>query len=127
VSLNSHPLRPTTPSDIKLIAYILNEVPPTFVFEYGAFVIQFLEQTQRYGKDIAELASNGFYRSSIGGLKHGVPGEPFPEDINIKNKAAEILKTLPRFSPAYNLYEKIHMIAVHDIEISNREREIYDE
>ncbi len=117
----------STLSDMRRIARILCEVPQTFVFEQREFVIRFLERAKLCGKDVLDIALDALYRSSTSGVKHGTPGEPFPEDVNMKNKAETTMSELSRFSPAYKLYEQIKLSAEHCIQYSLKEREAFED
>ena len=113
--------------DIQIISEILRHANPSFVFEYQPFVIQFLEIAKRYGDDALSNAVGSLWSSAITGTRMGSLGEPFQEDIVMKEKAARILQEVPRFSPAYGLYEALKKTAQQNIERSRRERERLEE
>ncbi|MDN3279238.1 hypothetical protein QWJ07_33580 [Frankia sp. RB7] len=50
-------------------------------------------------------AFGALYSSAIGGVRSGTPGEPMPRDVSMKERSEAILKSLARFSPAYELYD----------------------
>ena len=47
------------------------------------------------------------FGSAIGGLRSGAPGEPMPRDLSMKEESEKILQSLPRFSPAFELYDAL--------------------
>lgn len=59
--------------------------------------------------------------------KTGTPGEPFPRDLEALEKAKSILDSLPRFSPAYRLYDLIKRDAEKNIAESLKEQELFEE
>jgi hypothetical protein len=116
-----------TPVDIRIISRILSEVPTDFVFQHGEFVMRFLNKAKQFGKECLRDALNALYGATISGTRKGIPGEPFPQDIKIKEDTEKALKEVSRFSPAYRLYEDLNKTANHNIARSIRERENYDE
>ena len=56
------------------------------------------------------------------GLKSGTAGQPFPQDIACRDRAKEVLESLPRYSVAYELYDGLRRDA--EIEIK---RQLEDE
>jgi transcriptional regulator with XRE-family HTH domain len=116
-----------TEADIRTIAKILSESHPTFVFEHRAFVERFLERAKQFGKNILDEAIGQFFRSAIGGVRSGTVGEPTPEDLLMKQEAEKILSDLPRFAPAYPLYDSIARHAGWSIDRSIRDGEAFEE
>ena len=91
-------------NEMRLIANVLEEAPPDFVFNQAAFVSTLLERAKRHDKDTLQRVSSALFGSAIGGIRQGVPGEPFPRDLKMKASAESVLRSLSRFSPAYELY-----------------------
>ena len=65
--------------------------------------------------------------AAISGVKKGTPGESFPQDKKMKEESENALKEIPRFSPAYKLYEDLKKYAEYNIKASYRDRESFDE
>jgi hypothetical protein len=116
-----------TEIDIRTIAKILGEAPPTFVLEQRAFVFRFLERAKQFGKGALDEAISELFRSAISGVRSGNVGEPTPEDLLTKQGAEDALAQLPRFSPAFALYESIAKHAVWSIDRSVRDGEAFEE
>jgi transcriptional regulator with XRE-family HTH domain len=116
-----------TEIDIRTIAKILGEAPPTFVLEQRAFVFRFLERAQQFGKGVLGEATNELFRSAISGVRSGGVGEPTPDDLATKQGAEDALAQLSRFSPAFALYESIAKHAVWSIDRSIRDGEAFEE
>lgn len=107
--------------DLQTIANIVREADPAFVFNHVAFVVALLESAHRLGTDLHREVTSELYASAIGGVKHGSPGQAFPADLELKARAEKMLATLPRFSPAVDLYEHLKQHADASIRWSLRE------
>ena len=70
---------------------------------------------------------SALYRATISGIRKGIPGEPFTEDVQMRVEAEKALMEIPRFSPAYRLYENLKKNADHNIDLSFRDREAFDD
>jgi hypothetical protein len=119
--------------DLKLVSHILHEMPVEnqalndFVFRESGFVMRLLERALQFGKDCHKRVSSNLFGSAIRGLKSTTPGEPFPEDIAMKEKAEAMLKTLSRLSPAYNLYDSLRRHAEWNIQQALKSREQWED
>jgi hypothetical protein len=119
--------------DLKLVSHILHEMPVPnqrlndFVFRGSGFVMRLLERAQQFGKDCHSRVSSNLFGSAIRGLKSTTPGEPFPEDVAMKEKAEAMLKTLSRLSPAYDLYDSLRRHAEWNIQQALRSRERWED
>ncbi len=111
--------------DIHIISQILNELP-SVIFEHQSFTMQFLEKAQQCGKEKLDGAISALIGSAISGVRSGTVGEPFPLDIELKKKAETLLKEIPRYSPAYRLYESLREHAEQSIKRSLREGERFE-
>lgn len=94
-----------------------------FVFEHRAFVERFLGRAQQFGKEVVDKAINALWSAEALGLRSGIPGQPFPRDLKMKEEAEKALKEVPRFSPAYQLYDTIQKTAEANIRQSMRDAE----
>jgi len=117
----------STADDMRIISQVLSESRPNFVFEQRAFVTRFLDKAKQYGKDVLDNAVSALYSSAIAGLRSGIPGEPFPQDIMMRDEAEKALQAVPRFAPARHLYESLKKSAEADISRSLRERETFED
>jgi hypothetical protein len=107
VSFLSDWLAAATEDDIDMIGTILREAHPSFVFTEFSFVNRLLERAQQFSLDLCRHVTSALYASAISGMRHGAPGEPFPEDVALKEKSEEALARLSRFSSAFALYEAL--------------------
>jgi transcriptional regulator with XRE-family HTH domain len=116
-----------TEEDIKAIAKILGEAPSDFVFTHRDFVIRFVDRARQFGDRALEEAISNLFRSAIGGVRSGTPGEPTPDDLATRAEAEKAVAELPRFSAAFALYDRIQQHASWSIDISIRDGEAFEE
>ena len=113
--------------DMLLIGNILREASPDFVFTHTPFVERLLERAKRLDLDAYKRLLSGLLASAVGGIRQGVPGEPFPRDLEMKANAETVLRSLSRFSPAYPLYDDIKRHAEWNINQAHLDREAFEE
>ncbi len=90
-------------------------------------MISFLERASHLGKEYLDKAISSFYRSAISGVRSGSPGQPFPDDIKMKEESEQVLNELTRFSPAHRLYSSLKSTAESNIARSLKEGEALEE
>jgi hypothetical protein len=127
VRLMTERMQDSASTDIRIIAEILRNAHNTFVFEHQSFVISFLDAAARQGTEILDAATSSLWSSSISGTRMGSVGEPFPQDLKMRESAEKVLRELPRFSPAFGLYEAILKNAELSIKRSSKEREVLED
>jgi hypothetical protein len=113
--------------DLRLISDILGETDHTFVFTHRSFVERFLEKARQVSPQSLKGAISSLFGSAIGGIRTGTPGEPMPRDLEMKKTSEEILQSLPRFSPAYELYDALRKHAEEGITDSRRTKEAFED
>jgi transcriptional regulator with XRE-family HTH domain len=113
--------------DLRLIADILGETDHTFVFIHRPFVERFLDKAKQISPKALKKAIGSLFGSAIGGIRSGTPGEPMPRDIKMKEESDTILQSLPRFSPAFELYDGLRKHAEEGIADSRRERDAFED
>ncbi|WP_454619671.1 P-loop NTPase [Bradyrhizobium cenepequi] len=111
----------------EIIANVLREAPHTFVFDRVELVLTLLTRAQRIGPSALDRINSALMAASIGGLRQGTPGEPFPRDLETKSECEKVLSTLSKFSPAYELYDELLKHAKSEIARSMREREEFED
>ncbi len=117
----------STPAELMFLAQIFRQVPPDFVFEHRAFVLRFLERAKQYGNEMLENARSAFCKAANSGTRSGIRGEPFPQDIKMKQEAEKAKQNLSRFHPAYVLYDDLQKHAEANIQRSLKERETFED
>jgi len=116
-----------TAEDCRVISEVLSEAHSDFVFERATFVAGYLERARQFGKRPLKDAITSLYRSAISGMRQGIVGEPFPQDLRMKEEAKRILVSTPRFSPAFELYQSIQEHAEQSIQRSLLEAEALED
>ena len=117
----------STSDDMRIISQVLRQSHPNFVFEQRAFVTRFLDKAKQHGVEVLDNAVSALYSSAITGSKSGISGEPFPQDIMMRDEAEKALQEIPRFAPAHRLYDALKKSAEDDISRSLREREAFED
>ena len=89
------------------VANLLSEVPRGFAWSHVQWIIRTLEDAAR--RDAAVYKAIGFaLRSALmSGVRTGSPGEPFPEDVEQRDKAREVADRLPPGSPGERFYRSL--------------------
>jgi hypothetical protein len=103
-----------------------DETSRGFVFVHRPFVERFLTRAQGLGKDALDKAISVLWSAEAMGVRSGVPGQPFPQDVKMKEEAERALQEISRFSPAYRLYNTIKKTAENNIQQSMRDAEAWE-
>jgi transcriptional regulator with XRE-family HTH domain len=104
-----------------IVVSVLNEAKPTFVFEQTSFVKRFLQNAQLFGDETLSSATSTLYASATTGMRQGIPGEPFPEDIALLDNTKRMLLSLSSTEPTYKLYNAIKNYAERAIDDQRRD------
>jgi len=103
---------------LKAVGSILHEAPRTFVWDQADFVKRALRTAARYGEECVHLISGGLFTATTSGGRSGSPGQPFPEDIEQRDRSAGIARTLPPGSVEANFYRSLEKSARENIQWS---------
>lgn len=110
-----------------LLERILREAPPTFVFSQQAFVSRVLGAVRSHGTSLGAELEQSLTHSAIVGARSGIPGEPYPQDIRLRDQAAAALASLDSSDPACSLFNTLHDEATHRIGVAIEEGKAMDE
>jgi transcriptional regulator with XRE-family HTH domain len=105
-----------TVNQLKAVGYILHKAPRTFVWDQVDFVMRALRTAARYGEESVHMISGGLFASATSGIRSSTTGQPFPEDIEQRNRSAELVKTLPLGSVEANFYLSLEKTAIEHIQ-----------
>jgi transcriptional regulator with XRE-family HTH domain len=106
LSLLSEVLR-SGEADARTVASVLEEAPNDLVYNHVNFVSDALNAAARFGSDELRRMRGGLWASAIQGVRWGTPGQPFAEDIRLRDECAAIAKTLPQESLAADFYRDL--------------------
>lgn len=110
------------------VAQLLTKAPPSFVFDQADFVARLLEAAMIGGVETEKRVRSNLTEPLISQLRSGGGGEPFPQDIALRNRAREAAARFMAGSQAARFYRDIERYAEGQIrgKLLNDE-EIYDE
>lgn len=108
------------PKDVEVAALLLRGAPRSFVFEHAPFVVRLLEHAHSFGGPTSESIADDLAYPTLVGTRHGTPGQPFPEDIELRDRSAAHLSKLSRSSPAWEFYARLKERAEYDIKRRDR-------
>jgi hypothetical protein len=113
--------------DYKLIADIVGQASRDFVFQQKKFVINFLEFGALQGIETLRYLEGSLFESVIRGVKYGVAGQPFSEDLIMVKEAEKVLDEVSLYSPAHDFYERIKKYAEFSIQVNNEDAALFEE
>lgn len=116
-----------TSAHFVVLAALLREVPEMFVFAEHAFVSRILYAARSVGREAYMDICSSLQASAVYGSRSGILGQPFPQDVKMKERAEEMLASMSKIDPAYELYDAIHKSATNNIERSLAEGRALDE
>ncbi len=103
-------------NQLKAVGSILHEAPRTFVWDQADFVKRALRAAARYGEESVHMISGGLFAATTSGVRNGRPDQPFPEDIEQRDRSAELVRTLPPGSVEANFYRSLEKSAREGIQ-----------
>lgn len=86
---------------------LLEEAPEDFIFEHEGFVIYVIERAHAAGGDCYTQVAFALSHSVRFGLRSGAHGQPFPQDVTLRDKAMEAIKRYSLGSLAYQFYDEL--------------------
>jgi hypothetical protein len=86
---------------------LIREFPPGFIFGHLAFVSNLLEQAYNAGDECYEAVSSYLFSIATSGIKTGVPGQPFPVDIQLRDQAAAIAEQSFKGTPVRKFFDSL--------------------
>ena len=114
-------------SELGVVGHILREGPHDLVFRERPLVLRFLARCHQFGHQCYKSAASEVFSAAVSGMRSGTPGEPFPEDLRMKEEATEALKSIPRFAPGRDLYEDLLKFAEQSIRQQLKEAEAFED
>ncbi|MDE1150303.1 MAG: helix-turn-helix domain-containing protein [Azospirillaceae bacterium] len=112
--------------ELKWIAKLVRHTHHLFPFKQQRFVERYLDRCAVVDIDMLQRGTDALATAAVSGMKSGTHGEPMPRDLQARDDARKVLRSMPRLAPAYALYEVILKNAERDIAQSIREGQILD-
>ncbi len=78
-------------------AHLLREAPRGFLFSHLDYFDRVLEQSYVLGDECYTQVAHYVSYCEVFGSRHGTPGQPFPEDVQLRERALEAAKRLSVF------------------------------
>lgn len=112
--------------EVVLAGYLLREAHPGFIFNYPEFVCCFLRYARNIGVECYKIVSNSLAGSAISATRHGVAGQPMPQDIQLRDQAEKMMNECEKGSPVYKFYKGLYDYAKREIQedLKNYEAEL---
>jgi len=114
-------------NELIAVAAILEKAPSAFVFEQIPFVRRVLAAAADRSQEHLKRIGGALSSAASSGVRSGLAGEPFEEDVVQRDQAREIADTLPKGSPEERLYRSLEHIAEESIHWQvERDRDLLD-
>lgn len=110
-----------------LVARVLQESQSSLIYEHAKFIRDILDEAEVIGADALDEIRSAFSVSVHSGGRCGVPGEPFPEDLQLEQHCKQMLATLSRAEPAFDLYDRLLNDARYSISRQRKSKEALEE
>jgi transcriptional regulator with XRE-family HTH domain len=107
LSLLLEALRAGSEADARTVAKVLEEASNDLVFNHVSVVSELLASAARFGPDTLKAMHTSLYISATSGMRQGTPGEPFPEDVRLRDEGAAIADALPDSTAAARFYREL--------------------
>jgi hypothetical protein len=108
------------PQKLQQACRLFREAPQSFIFSHEAFTQHALEQAYMIGDECFQDVQNSLALTAICGERSGRPGQPFPQDLLLRDRSIETLSRLSLSSPLRGFYEVLLRRAETDIADSQR-------
>ncbi|QHG22480.1 helix-turn-helix domain-containing protein [Pseudomonas sp. DTU12.1] len=115
---------------VNVVASTLRCAHQSFVIDETPYIRELLSQAELVSDKAVKDISSALWASAVSGGRSGLAGEPFKEDVVLKDYAETILKGMSRMDPAYKLYNWLFQHSKENIERQadeNRAMELDDE
>jgi transcriptional regulator with XRE-family HTH domain len=98
------------------IGKIIEDAPENYIFQHPDFVTKMFSAAKPYGPDFLKSVRNSLVSSTVFRSKHGTPGQPMPEDVELKENSEKMLLKYSRGSLEYELFESLLRHAKREID-----------
>ncbi len=115
------------PDQMVAVAAVLRQAPRMFVFDNVDFVRRLLALAGQLGEELVQRIGGALSAAATSGVRTGIPGQPFAEDVVQRDRAREIADVLPTGSPEQRLYRSLQESAEHSIKWHADRDELMDD
>lgn len=112
---------------VNVVAAVLRSAQQELVIQETPFVREALNLAELIGASAVRSISSALWAATFSGGRSGIAGEPFKEDLEIREHAEKILCGLSRLDPAHKFYSGLLQTARDNIEWQARDRFDLDE
>lgn len=117
----------STEAHARLVARVLQESQPTLIYEHSKFIRDILNAAELVGEDALDEIRSAIVAATCSGVRGGTPGEPFPEDLRLEQHCVQMLASLSRAEPAFDLYDRLLKEARYEIAGQRKSGEALEE
>jgi len=103
--------------------HLLTQAPATLVWDHVEWVCRTLDYADSFGSDCYSKVASSLYSAVVSGGRSGTPGEPFPEDVEQRDRATTIARTLRPGSPGHRFFVTLAKAAADAIKWSIQRHE----
>jgi hypothetical protein len=103
-------------------AALLEAAPNRFVFDQLELVGRVLDRAETFGEECHRMVSRVFYKIATSGMRRGTPGQPFPEDLALRDRSRLALQNVASGSSVYRLLIGVLSRSEQDIKRTTEER-----
>jgi transcriptional regulator with XRE-family HTH domain len=116
-----------TQAHAELVARVLQESQPALIYEHSKFIRDILNAGELVGEEALDDIRSAIATGTYSGVRGGTPGEPFPEDLRMEQHCEQMLASLSRAEPAFDLYDGLLKDARYAIARQRKSREALEE
>ena len=106
------------------VANLLSEVPHGLAWSHVRWIVRILEDSERRDAEpgdavLYKAVGYALHSAFTSGVRMGTLGEPFPEDVVLRDRACEVADGLPPGSPGERFYRSLHRFAKSEIKAAD--------
>lgn len=116
-----------TKAHAMLVARVLQESQPALIYEHSKFIRDIVNAAELIGEEALDEIRSAIAAATHSGIRGGTPGEPFQEDLRMEQHCEQILASLSRVEPTFDLYEGLLKDARYAIARQRKSKEALEE
>lgn len=116
-----------TQGHAKLVARVLQESQPALIYDHSKFIRDILSAAELISDEALDEIRSAIAAATHSGVRGGTPGEPFPVDLRMEQHCEQMLASLSRAEPAFDLYDGLLKDARYAIARQRKSSEALEE